>query len=295
MYFVLKSGSTIQAGFGCGGSARGLGCVDSAEVVRAVLSLRFGEVEGVVVAVVVAVGMMVLEEDLVRGPAGRRPRFLTTTAGFLLIVRRGFGRAAVVGAGGLGDALMKEEACDEGCREAGLCGAAAGEGFRVATGDGDWRAIVGGGGDGGACGKAWRMEVVRSECGGNFERYVSQRPLSCRVFGMGLGGGVGGHSISSDGGGSCADSEGDGCCRRWTLRYSISSELRRVHRGGTTSSFCIRMNMSDTDRPESARPVRSLPHIRQNTFSKRRPLSTISLFTEYTVKNQCMFTAITAG
>src|SRR5690554_6321063 len=102
------------------------------------------------------------------------------------------------------------------------------------------------------------MEVVRSECGGDFERYVSQRPLRCRVLGIGLGGGVGGHSISSDGGGSCADSDGEGCCRRCTLRYSISSELRRARRGGTTSSFCIRMNMSDTDRPESGLPLRSL-------------------------------------
>lgn len=134
------------------------------------------------------------------------------------------------------------------------------------------------GGDGGASGNACCSDAVIAVCEGNFDKYEpSWNPTTDITGGIGLGGGVGGHSISRDG--------------RGVVNVSMGGGGRApIGRGGTRHIICsnglspssINMNISDTLAPENVRLMRSLPHIRQNRFSRRRPLSRTSRFIVYT-------------
>lgn len=135
--------------------------------------------------------------------------------------------------------------------------------------------VYGIGGDGGASGNACCRKSVIALCEGNFDE-PSWNPTTDFTGGIGLGGGVGGHSTSRDGRGVVNVSiEFGGGAVIWRgaiwrggIRYFVCSNC--------PSPSTIIMNIADTFAPENVRSVRSLPHIRQNKFSRRRPLSRTS-------------------
>jgi len=120
------------------------------------------------------------------------------------------------------------------------------------------------GGDGGGGGKVSCCKpAVISLCAGSCASLPTYE-LVAEFVGIGLGGGVGGISTSRE----C---RGVVSCEVCDVRGLVASGFEEGFRRSSKSSldWYIAMKMAATIRPEKGRPDRSLPHIRQNRFSRR--------------------------